>query len=300
MADKQKYELEFLTKSSIPILYSRLSTASGLAEWFADAGNGITEFFAQKIVAKKLCVSDDNGAETCITKDQLDALLAAAAVGFSGNESGDGSGSSGQNQDVADTEPPTITIIGNNPAEIETGSVYADLGATAKSPGGEDLSIKTFVNDVEMATVSIDTSTSTTYIIKYEAIDQAGNVGSAERTVIVGTPEEEIPAEESPVEEPPAEETPIDESLTEETTPNTDTDTTDNTSTSSTPPTEDSTATSTQTVIESETTGTTTEETINTEESTEEPSATTSQETLPVPTQATDEPVAAEETTTGE
>ena len=36
MADKQKYELEFLSKSSIPILYNRLSTASGLAEWFAD------------------------------------------------------------------------------------------------------------------------------------------------------------------------------------------------------------------------------------------------------------------------
>ena len=34
-----KYEIEYVIKSSTSILYKRLSTASGLAEWFADNVN---------------------------------------------------------------------------------------------------------------------------------------------------------------------------------------------------------------------------------------------------------------------
>ena len=36
---KQKYQLEFEIKSSPKVLYSHLSTASGLEEWFADRVN---------------------------------------------------------------------------------------------------------------------------------------------------------------------------------------------------------------------------------------------------------------------
>ena len=36
---KQKYQLEFEVKSSPKVLYSHLSTASGLEEWFADRVN---------------------------------------------------------------------------------------------------------------------------------------------------------------------------------------------------------------------------------------------------------------------
>ncbi|MBT3621295.1 MAG: SRPBCC domain-containing protein [Flavobacteriales bacterium] len=36
MSDLTKYTLEFPINSSVNILYKRLSTASGLAEWFAD------------------------------------------------------------------------------------------------------------------------------------------------------------------------------------------------------------------------------------------------------------------------
>jgi len=36
---KQKYQLEFEIKSSTKVLYSHLSTASGLEEWFADRVN---------------------------------------------------------------------------------------------------------------------------------------------------------------------------------------------------------------------------------------------------------------------
>ena len=39
MADKTKYELEYIIKTSSKILYNMLSTPSGLSEWFADDVN---------------------------------------------------------------------------------------------------------------------------------------------------------------------------------------------------------------------------------------------------------------------
>lgn len=39
MAEKQKYEMEFIFRTSPRILFTRLSTADGLAQWFADDVN---------------------------------------------------------------------------------------------------------------------------------------------------------------------------------------------------------------------------------------------------------------------
>lgn len=39
MADKEKYSLEFLIKSSPTILYNHIGTPSGLGEWFCDDAN---------------------------------------------------------------------------------------------------------------------------------------------------------------------------------------------------------------------------------------------------------------------
>lgn len=39
MGEKIRYELEYTFKTSLKVLYSRLATASGLAEWFADDVN---------------------------------------------------------------------------------------------------------------------------------------------------------------------------------------------------------------------------------------------------------------------
>lgn len=45
MADKIKFELEFSVKSSPKMLYSFLSTPSGLSEWFCDDVNSRGEMF---------------------------------------------------------------------------------------------------------------------------------------------------------------------------------------------------------------------------------------------------------------
>lgn len=45
MAEKVKYELEFVVKSSPSLLYNYLATPSGLSEWFADNVNSRGEMF---------------------------------------------------------------------------------------------------------------------------------------------------------------------------------------------------------------------------------------------------------------
>lgn len=84
-----------------------------------------------------------------------------------------------------DTEPPVITINGNNPAVVEVGLAYSDLGATATDNISQNLGIHYKVNGVEVQEVLIDTSAAGTHTIIYSAIDQAGNVGTAERQVVV-------------------------------------------------------------------------------------------------------------------
>jgi hypothetical protein len=47
--------------------------------WFANAENRIGDFFANRVRTKELCIENDLG-ETCVTRDQLDALLYGASV----------------------------------------------------------------------------------------------------------------------------------------------------------------------------------------------------------------------------
>jgi hypothetical protein len=58
-----------------------------VTKWLADAGNGIGNLFADKVHTKQICVGDP-GNETCITKGQLDALLAGAAASGTTTDSG--------------------------------------------------------------------------------------------------------------------------------------------------------------------------------------------------------------------
>jgi Chaperone of endosialidase/Protein of unknown function (DUF2793) len=46
-----------------------------VSKWLSEATNGIVKIFAGEIETKKLCVSDESGNKTCLTKAQLDSLL---------------------------------------------------------------------------------------------------------------------------------------------------------------------------------------------------------------------------------
>jgi Domain of unknown function (DUF5011) len=84
-----------------------------------------------------------------------------------------------------DTEPPVITINGENPAHIHVGDTYADHGATVTDNVDQNLGIKTYLNGALVSNIVLDTSTSTTDTIDYVATDAAGNTATSTRTVLV-------------------------------------------------------------------------------------------------------------------
>ena len=130
--------------------------------------SGITLY--DELTGEPYCLKIRNGA----------ALSFAGECGNESSEPIEGSSQSSGDQ------PPVIEIFGNNPAEIEVGSTYADLGAQVTDDNDNNLGIDIFLDGVEVATVSIDTTESGTYEITYRATDSSGNVGEATRTVIVG------------------------------------------------------------------------------------------------------------------
>ena len=85
--------------------------------------------------------------------------------------------------------PPLIQINGDNPAIVQVGETYNDLGATITGPQADlNLGIKTYVNGIEMSPVQIDTIQVATDTIDYVAIDQNGLTSTSTRTVIIDAP----------------------------------------------------------------------------------------------------------------
>jgi hypothetical protein len=96
-------------------------------------------------------------------------------------------------QNSASTTPtvaPTITINGDNPAIIQVGDTYTDLGATvsdtgAGQAGDTNLGLMTFLNDTPMNPSIIDTSEPATDTVQYVASDSAGLTATSTRTVLI-------------------------------------------------------------------------------------------------------------------
>ena len=81
MDDKEKFEMEFVIQASPALLYTYISTPSGLSEWFADNVNSRGELFTfiwdgseeqAKLLSKKSgerikfrWLSDDEDGSTC-------------------------------------------------------------------------------------------------------------------------------------------------------------------------------------------------------------------------------------------
>ena len=149
-----------------------------VTEWLASATNGIQEIVSRTFRAKdQLCIND-----TCVNEDQLKALLAGAA-GSTGSPQAAGvsdatSGTSAQGDDNLGTGAVEILIHGNNPAELNVGDSYNDLGATASTTDStiEALGVRTFFGGQEVQTVSLDTGAAGTYTVEYKVIDAAGSV----------------------------------------------------------------------------------------------------------------------------
>jgi len=78
-----------------------------------------------------------------------------------------------------DTTPPIITILGNNPAEVECHGSYSDAGATATDNTDGNLTGSIATSN------TVNTAATGTYAVNYSVRDVAGNAATATRTVKV-------------------------------------------------------------------------------------------------------------------
>lgn len=161
-----------------------------LVAWLGDAGNGVHQFFADignfhTVNTDNLCVKKSDGSSICVTGDQL---ASAVAGGVSTNSSASGGPSGSVDVSSTSTTPPVIEVIGNNPATVNVGDTYSDLGAKITGPTADlNLGIHTFVGTTPIEFAAIDTSVPATYHLYYVATDQNGLTATSTRTVIVQT-----------------------------------------------------------------------------------------------------------------
>src|SRR5688572_20955451 len=81
-----------------------------------------------------------------------------------------------------DTTGPVITLLGSDPMTISLNTTsVSDPGATAEDD--EDGTIANVTSD--WSTTNPNVNLAGTYTVTYSAVDAAGNVGEATRTVIV-------------------------------------------------------------------------------------------------------------------
>src|SRR5258705_196217 len=89
-------------------------------------------------------------------------------------------------QSATSAQTPTIEILGNNPATINVGDTYNDLGASITAPAADvNLGITYLVDGLAASMVTINTSFPAEHTLTYRVIDSSGAVGEATRTVRV-------------------------------------------------------------------------------------------------------------------
>ena len=100
------------------------------------------------------------------------------------------------------TTPPTITINGDNPAIIQVGDSYADLGATVSDTGpgqagDTNLGYQTFLNGTLVSNIDIDTSEAATDTVQYVATDTDGLTATSTRTVLIEASPSIVPTDDA-------------------------------------------------------------------------------------------------------
>ena len=151
-------------------LSSLVSTVSGFAQSFVSG---------QITASQQLCVGS-----TCVTPAQFQAMVAAANISQSSGQGSDAAQSS--NASTTPDTPPVIQINGDNPAVVQLGNTYNDLGATITGPQQDlNLDIATYLNGSLTSNIVLDTSEPATDTIDYVAADHNGLTSTSTRTVLI-------------------------------------------------------------------------------------------------------------------
>ena len=185
--------------SAIQALYTDVESLEQTVAGFAQSFTSEVGNFG-KVNTQQLCITNSAGQPVCVTGDQLAALLASKSSASNTSDqsppaaqpspSGESNLPESVTQNSASTTPPTITINGDNPAIIQVGDSYADLGATVTDTGpgqagDTNLGLKTFLNGTLVSNIVIDTSQVATDTIDYVATDTDGLTATSTRTVLI-------------------------------------------------------------------------------------------------------------------
>ncbi len=162
-----------------------LTTLSSTVDGFAQSITSMVGNFGQ-VNTQELCVQG-----TCVTGAQLKALLASAhqSASSSGSSPGDPTDATDTSDSTNSPQSPVIQVNGANPATIEVGAIYNDLGATITGPQADlNLGIATYLNGVAMNPIQLDTTQTATDTIDYVVTDQSGLTSTSTRTVVIQAP----------------------------------------------------------------------------------------------------------------
>ena len=122
---------------------------TNLIGWFADATNGIKEFFAASVHTQEICTKKSDGSDVCASGDQLAALLASAGQPPAAPASSPSSG--GSSSDPA-TPPTPAPSTSPEPSDAATPSINS----------GQASSSDIYTEPVERATKSAPAATEPT------------------------------------------------------------------------------------------------------------------------------------------
>lgn len=130
-------EIDLHLTTSTPVEINGELTFAGrffarLSEWLGDMNNSIESIFAKNIKTENLCVVDESGSETCLTKSELDALIDIARAQANNPldtplPTADDRG--GQGQPEIDQVGQESDGIVDTPDEVVEGDVDQDQGA---------------------------------------------------------------------------------------------------------------------------------------------------------------------------
>lgn len=125
-------------------------------------------------------VSDDVDPSPSVTANPSGPFpLGTTMVTWTATDAAGNSASDTQVITVVDTTAPTLTILGDNPAEVPVGSAYVDAGATAVDAVDGNLT------GAIGSSSTVNTAAIGSYAVTYTVMDATGNAAQAVRTVNV-------------------------------------------------------------------------------------------------------------------
>ena len=118
-----------------------------------------------------------DGSVTITVTGSVEAAAGTYTLTYSATDKAGNTATASRTIIVADTIAPTIALIGSETIAHEQGTNYVDAGATATDAVDDSVEIVT--------TGTVNTAIAGTYTLTYTATDQAGNISSATRALVV-------------------------------------------------------------------------------------------------------------------